>query len=248
MSDIQSIKYRLVGAVVIVIGFALLWSILLDHDAKRKVKDNQLTIPAQTFNVERFDIKDPKNIDIEGEELPVSVADTDAAKPTPENADIEQTKAGVKDSVADPEPSAKTAPVASVKEVAPLKPSIPAPAKVTEAPAPKPLATNDKAAVEVKAAASGTYSALDGKGLPEAWVLQLASVKNKDNAQELQKKLIASNFPAYIKSATTADGLSYRVLVGPKLSREKAEMMARDIEKKHGIKGIIVRFQAAYER
>lgn len=245
MSDIQTIKYRLVGAVVIVIGFALLWSLLLDHEAKRKVNEKQLDIPPQTFNVERFDIKDPQNaVAITDEELPVTVDDSDSSTAQSESIQSVET------------PKAETVKVVekTVVQAVQEKPEATQTPKAVSTPvvaavkkAPLPSSAPPKQSVVVEKAAT-SYSKLDDKGLPEAWVLQLASVKNEQNALDLKNKLISANFPAYVKSINTADGISYRVLVGPKLSREKAEIMANDIEKQKGIKGIIVRFQVGYER
>lgn len=209
MSDIQAMKYRLVGAVVIIVGFALVWWLMLDHEAHRRVKEEQADIPAQTFEVERFDIDEPK---------PLGIKPQDQKEPEIEiTADVNSTN------TSDISKSAKKQEVQSTVASSAVKTS-------------------------TMASKSNAYSALDQKGLPESWVIQLASVKNRENAQQLQRKLLSSSYPAYIRTIHTDEGELHRVLVGPKLDRAKAEKTATSIEKEFGIKGIIVRFQTGYEK
>ena len=57
MSNSQSVKYRLIGALVIVFSFSLAWLLLLDHDVQRH-QDWQSSMPKKV-DVERFDIDKP---------------------------------------------------------------------------------------------------------------------------------------------------------------------------------------------
>ena len=53
-SDPQSIKYRVVGAIIILVTCSLAWWLLLDHDVKRyESVDSAITQPV---NVERFEV------------------------------------------------------------------------------------------------------------------------------------------------------------------------------------------------
>lgn len=210
MSDAQSIKYRLIGAAVIVVSFVLAWWLLLDHDVKRHQNlDMQMPEP---ITVERFDIDSPvvPADEVKAQEV-VAVTVGDAATATsPE-----------------PEPVIEKPKVASPKQtlVADSKPE----AKPVEKPSAKALAK------------------LDSDGLPEAWVLQLGSFQEKQNAQALQKKLLDNDFPAYVKAFNLPSGRIYRVLIGPKLNKDKAAQMAAQVQKKLGLKSILVPFKPGFE-
>ncbi len=227
MSDIQAIKYRLVGAVVIVIGFASMWWLMLDHEAHRRIKNEHLDIPPQTMAIERFDIEEPKPLGIRPQEAGgVAESRALAEDKSVKNANSEEIKTtDIKSTVISPPQEEQ--PVPNEPKIAEEK-SVPASATIAKK--------------------TDSYSALDEKGLPEAWVLQLASLKSEENARQLQRKLLASSYPAYIKSITRDDGVSYRVLVGPKLSHEKAVEMSKAIEKELGIKSMVLKFQTGYEQ
>ncbi len=74
----QAIKFRLVGALVVLLSFVLAWWLFLDHDVKRYQTTKQ-NIP-EPMQIERFDIAEPTPV-IE----PMAVAEVDktAAKPAP---------------------------------------------------------------------------------------------------------------------------------------------------------------------
>ena len=83
---------------------------------------------------------------------------------------------------------------------------------------------------------------LDSRGLPEAWVVQVASFGNADNAALLRDRLREQGFKAYTESVTTGGGRSTRVLVGPKLSRGQAEQDKAAIDKAFGLNSLVSRF------
>ena len=82
--------------------------------------------------------------------------------------------------------------------------------------------------------------------MPDAWVLQVASFEDKSNAENLKLKLLDDDFPAYIKLFKLPSGQSFRVLVGPKLSKKKASAMAKSIEKKQGLKTLLVSYKPGF--
>ena len=193
MSDYQAIKYRLIGAAVIVGSFIFAWWLLLDHEVHR-LGDSQMDIP-EPMKIERFDIEEPTKPDL---------------KPAPDIKSDDSEKTDISTNTAEEEK----------------------PADLPVAPAEKP---------------QKKMSALDSQDLPEAWVLQVASFQDKSNAQQLQKKLVAKELPAYVKVFNLPEGKSYRVLVGPKLNKERAASMARQIEKDHGLKSMIMRYKPGFE-
>jgi DedD protein len=201
-TKLQPIKYRVIGALVIVFTFMLAWWLLLDHDVKRfrSVKE---PIP-EPIMIERFEIIDISNN----------------------------------------EQAAKDSPAVTVKEQ-----DKPAAMPVDEAKENSTEQTTEKAEKPIKPQAENVkaMSKHDSQGLPEAWVLQVASFSDKDNAKQLQQKLYKADYPAYVKTFNVADSKVYRVLVGPKLSKQKAADMAKAIEKEFALKSMLMLFKPGYE-
>jgi DedD protein len=126
-------------------------------------------------------------------------------------------------------PIAPAPPVASAPATPASKPAAkPAPAPAT-APAPA-------AATTAKPAAP---AGVDANGLSVSWSVQLASMSNRANADNLQKTLRAQGYNAYIR---TAGGVN-RVFVGPLIERAEADRLRDQLDKQQKLKGIVVRFQ-----
>lgn len=203
-NDSQAIKYRVIGALVVITCFLLAWWLLLDHDIKRgQTWDGNMPEP---LVIERFDI-DASSSPLKG--------NTSLDTPSIESSLKEK-------------PSEKN--VTEDKKISGLPISV-SPNKV------KPN--------KIKSV-NQSYSKLDEKGLPEAWVLQIASFQEKSNAEKLQKKLLADNLSAYIKSFDLPTGKSYRVLVGPQINKAKAEQLVKKIEAKQGLKSMIIRYKPGF--
>jgi len=80
---------------------------------------------------------------------------------------------------------------------------------------------------------------LDTASLPISWSVQLASLKNRDNAEKLRDDLRRKGYNAYIRPA---DGMS-KVLVGPLIDLNTANRLRSELEIKQRLKGFVVRFQ-----
>jgi len=80
---------------------------------------------------------------------------------------------------------------------------------------------------------------LDTASLPISWSVQLASLKNRGNAEKMRDDLRRKGYNAYIRSA---DGMS-KVLVGPLIDRNAANNLCSELEVKQRLKGFVVRFQ-----
>ncbi|GHS83423.1 cell division protein [Pseudomonas sp. PAGU 2196] len=127
----------------------------------------------------------------------------------------------------------------------PSQPITPSPQTQTQAQAakppapkvePKPAATPAPAVAAAKPAAP---SKIDVNGLPVSWSIQLASLSNRAGAESLQQTLRSQGYNAYIRSA----GGMNRVYVGPLIERAEAERVRDAINRKHSLKGFVVRFQ-----
>lgn len=197
----ETIKYRVIGALVIIVSLALAWWLLLDHEVRR-FQDNQQGIP-EPIAVKRIALP---------EKAPKPVALTDATK---------LAQAAQQKPPKEPEPIAE-----------PVQ-------KTVAQPAPREPVASDK---------PESMTVLDSQGLPEAWVLQVASFKHQANADSLKDKLLAKDFPAYVKAFHLPEGTVFRVLLGPKLSKAQAKKMAKSVEKAFSIKTMLVAYQAGFSQ
>ncbi len=77
-----------------------------------------------------------------------------------------------------------------------------------------------------------------------AWVVQLASFNDASNADRLVKKLAKRGFSAYSREFHTTSGSHYRVFVGPSVKRERAQLMAAQLDHLVHLGGIIVPYNA----
>jgi DedD protein len=83
--------------------------------------------------------------------------------------------------------------------------------------------------------------AIGSRGLT-AWVVQLGSFSNQDNAQGLIRRLQSGGYPAYIEELAGDSGTIFRVRVGPELSRSDAELTLKELDQKFALKGILLQY------
>ena len=76
-------------------------------------------------------------------------------------------------------------------------------------------------------------------GLPQGWLVQLASFKNQQNAKQLQSKLQATGIKAYLQPK----GEVFRVLAGPVLTKEHALQLKAELLEKFKLSGIVVLYE-----
>ncbi len=84
--------------------------------------------------------------------------------------------------------------------------------------------------------------ALDSKGVPVAWMLQVASVSSRSKAEELRDRLLAMQEKAYVKQLKVGDKEFYRVYIGPNFERAQLEKIQGGIDTRFGVKSMIVRY------
>ncbi len=85
--------------------------------------------------------------------------------------------------------------------------------------------------------------ALDEQSIPKAWVIQVASYKTPAEAEGLRDQLIAKGYKAYTRTLALNKTKVSRVLVGPKLSRQKSLSLKQTIDKQFKVDSMILRFQ-----
>ena len=210
-------KQRMVGALVLIaVAVIFLPMLFTKQDESHRVLVDAPAAP-QT----------PPTPQVRIEPVPVPEPQALPQEPVPADDEIGQIALAPTTPIAPAPPAAKPAPApaAPVAKPAP-KPAAPAPA----APATAPAQAATKPA---------TPSGVDANGLSVSWSVQLASLSNRANADNLQKTLRTQGYNAYIR---TADGVN-RVFVGPLIERAEADRLRDQLDKQQKLKGIVVRFQ-----
>lgn len=84
---------------------------------------------------------------------------------------------------------------------------------------------------------------LRADGIPEAWVVQVASLSNKEAASKLRDELQADGHKAYVRTVTTANGSVTRVFIGPKLDKAEALKVKAEVDKRLKVNAMVLRFK-----
>ncbi len=105
---------------------------------------------------------------------------------------------------------------------------------------------DDPAAPFVAPPLSPTARADDAPGEPltglSAWVVQVASLANRRNAEALVQRLRKAGLPAFLEAVKVKDRLWHRVRVGPEADRKRAEALLKQTRKITGQNGRILRY------
>ena len=104
-------------------------------------------------------------------------------------------------------------PAERAPRIIPLQPPETRPDKPSAKPAPPP-----RPAVEPRVGVS-------------AWMIQLGSFSNRDNADKLVERLRGKSFATDIEQVTIGGRTLYRVLVGPEVDRKRAESLLESVNK-----------------
>lgn len=206
----KAYKQRMVGALVLIaIAVIFLPMLFSRQDEARRV---QVDAPASP--------QTPVLPPVKVESVPVPEQQTLPQEPVPEEDAVVPVPIP---SPVPAKPVVAARPAATAVAVAPAKPA-PAPAPAPAKPAAAPVAEPSR---------------VDANGLSVSWSVQLASLSNRANADNLQKTLRTQGYNAYIR---TSDGVN-RVFVGPLIERAEADRLRDQLDKQQKLKGIVVRFQ-----
>ncbi|MFL0802168.1 MAG: SPOR domain-containing protein [Agarilytica sp.] len=86
-------------------------------------------------------------------------------------------------------------------------------------------------------------SGVDAQGVPNSWVLQIASFRFDKHATDFRDKLVADGFSAYTRNVDTDRGEMTRVYVGPKIDKNVLLTQKKKIEEKHKVSTILLKFE-----
>lgn len=142
-------------------------------------------------------------------------------------------------------PAEPTPPATPPAEAAPAEP-VPAPAPTPAIPTTPAQPVAPPAAATPAPVAPAPAPAAQPQSTPaqplSGWVVQLASLASKDNALALQERLRGLGYTAFVEEVRTAQGVLYRVRVGPELERANAEKLRDRLDQQVQIKGIVTRY------
>jgi len=83
---------------------------------------------------------------------------------------------------------------------------------------------------------------LSAAGVPNAWVLQIGSFKDKARARAITDQLLADGYKAFVRAPPpSGDGL-HRVYVGPRLRKDELAKEKAAIERKYKVKPMVLSF------
>lgn len=83
---------------------------------------------------------------------------------------------------------------------------------------------------------------LNEEGLPNAWVIQVASFREPEKATQLEKTLQADGFKSYQQSVQIKNTTVYRVFVGPKVLKQTALEEKQKIDSKYQLESLLLKF------
>ena len=103
--------------------------------------------------------------------------------------------------------------------------------------------SDSKIKIKVKGDTASASPALDARAIPKAWVIQVASFKTRSSAETLSTRLKNDGFKAFVQSVVIGEGRVYRVMVGPKIDRSKAQMVKGVLDSELKVNSILIKFQ-----
>lgn len=83
---------------------------------------------------------------------------------------------------------------------------------------------------------------LNAQGLPDAWVVQVASLSSQAGANKLRDQLQAEGHKAYVRSVSGATTI-YRVFIGPKQDKTQALAIKSQLDKQLKVNSLVLPFK-----
>jgi DedD protein len=83
---------------------------------------------------------------------------------------------------------------------------------------------------------------LDADGIPVAWILQVASMSQREKADDLQRELVALGYKSNVKVIKRGNQRLYRVTVGPKFDKNRMREIKQVIDKRYKVDAIVARY------
>ncbi|MEJ2180066.1 MAG: SPOR domain-containing protein [Gammaproteobacteria bacterium] len=234
------LKQRLVGAIVLISLGIIFIPMLLTGTDGLTTGELPTNIPPKPL----YEIQAPATLPLERKNLPEPVLE-----PIPEP---DSTPVSEKQTVEKPAPVEEKVDVAVIEPVPEVekKTETVAPAKsesksTATKPAAKSETTEQKTAVKPASKATTTAKveiAKQKQPIVSGWVVQLGSFSVEKNAIKLRDKLRKNGHASFVESYVRDNKTSYRVRVGPELTRELANKLKIQLKKETKIDGLVMAF------
>ena len=119
-----------------------------------------------------------------------------------------------------------------------------------QAPPPAPAKTEPAKAAEAKPRtatpakqAPPKAPTLAASGLPESWVIQVASFREASAAGQMNDKLQQAGHKAFVRQGVSGGNTVHRVYVGPHVLRRSADEEKARIDAAHKVDSLVMRFE-----
>lgn len=226
------VKQRVIGAVVLVALAVIFVPMLLDkpEDELGPVGSNLPARPDQSVadRIEPLTLPEPP-VEVDPAQVVLDQPPEDSAAAG--DAALAEVQQAETNTASDPvsEPNAAPA-VTPAPTDAPATTAPPAATEPPATPSPAPAAT------PVTPPATAESKTISG------WVVQLAALSKQDNALALRERLRTLGYTAFVEEIKTAQGVQYRVRVGPELERTNADNLRNRLEEQVKLKGMVMKY------
>ncbi len=225
----EGAKKRLIGAVVIVALAVIFVPMLFEPEPLDRLPPIQQSIPrppAFQPGVKTETFLSPQDTGIGGPDPAApKVSEPLDLPPPPDSGGREEPVAAPRERGVPAAPTARPQPAPPARAPEPARPSRVAPPE-----APTQGGSRPGAAPQANGGRGGAAG---------NWVVQVASIPNQASAAELESKLKAGGYPAFIEKAEVNGRTTYRVQVGPEADRARAEQTAARLRDKHKVQPLI---------
>lgn len=218
----QQLKQRLVG-VTVIFSLAVIFLPMLLDGAGDRPEHLEISIPTPPEVPSYFIVEDK------------------VAELTNKAVRLPQLEPLIVDEAGDP-PDTKKSGEKTTSQLVAEKKTQPKNTKVVSKPAAEPSksAKNTTSKPPVKETKQPVKKQMGGA----SWVIQVGSFSEKNKAYKLRDKLRKSGFSAaFIEKFKHNGVLSYRVRMGPFISRDKAKVIGNKVRAKYNIKGLVMRYE-----
>lgn len=103
--------------------------------------------------------------------------------------------------------------------------------------------TQSVSSAATTSAASVPVMPLNAQGLPDAWVIQVASLSVQAAANKLRDQLQADGHKAYVRAVSGASATTYRVFIGPKQDKAEAIAIKAQLDKRLKVNSLVLPFK-----
>jgi len=105
------------------------------------------------------------------------------------------------------------------------------------------IAATSAEVAKVAASSSVSELPLNQDGVPDAWVLQVASLSNQSAAEKLRDQLLSQGYRAFIRPIASGAGTGYRIYLGPNLDKAQLQNIKQSLDKQLKVNSLLLPFK-----